>query len=238
MQKFIFFCLALLVISAWNWETHPAFVETIYYSLDDTARDSFNLTALQEGSLAPDKDFHDNRYHHYPPSYNLTLYWLQKARNAYRQGLFNEASYAFGVASHYVSDSFAAPHNIEKESSRDHGFYENQGSAQYRVVLCPEAFHLVEINRTLSDATATGKTWQSWLQTKETTYPETAVAAAMDPLYHLFWQTFNVTCLRKETNYTSGSWLPQQPLTILLVGVTLYFLLSTLITLFSIQKEV
>ena len=231
MRRFIFACFFLFFISAWNWETHPAFIETIYYSLDDTARDTFNLTALVEGSLAPDKDFHDNRYHHYPPSYNLTLYWLQKARNAYRQNLFDEASYAFGVASHYVSDSFAAPHNINKESSKDHSQYEAQGSAAYTVVPCPDVFHLVEINKTLFSATSTGKTWQPWLQTKDPSYPETAVASSMDPLYHLFWQTFNVTCLRKQTEYNIGSWLPQQPWTILFIGATLYFLLATIISL-------
>ena len=139
MRSFLFL-FVLLLTSAWNWQTHPAFVESMYYQLSDEDQSNFNLTALQEGSLAPDRDFHDNRYHHYPPSYNLTLYWLQKARTSYAQGDFPEASYAFGVASHYVSDSFAAPHNIEKESSKDHSFYERQASERYMLVPCPSNF--------------------------------------------------------------------------------------------------
>ena len=235
MKHHLFLIFGLFLICGWNWQTHPAFVESIYYQLSDADRSYFNVTALQEGSLAPDRDFHDTRYHHYPPSYNLTLYWLQKARTSYDQGNFPEASYAFGVASHYVSDSFAAPHNIEKESSKDHSFYERQASERYMLVPCPSNFSLVDINATLLRATATGKTWSSWLATKDSNYPEQAVAHSMEPLYHLFWQTFNITCVKKETFYGQGDWLPEHPGTLIAVAVTFYCFLEILISLIKPQ---
>ncbi|MBI1972502.1 zinc dependent phospholipase C family protein [Candidatus Woesearchaeota archaeon] len=230
-----FLLIALVLISGWNWETHPAFVESIYYSLNDTDQAHFNLTALQEGSIAPDRDFHDNRNHHYPPSYNLTVYWLRKAKDSYAQEDFTAASYAFGVASHYVSDSFAAPHNVQKESSRDHSLYEKQGSAGYLVVPCSQPYEHLDLNKTLLEATSTGKTWQSWLATKDVSYPQEAVAAAMEPLSHLFWQTFHISCLRKETRYVSASWLPSSSFTLLFLAVTLYFLLATV---FSLLRQI
>ncbi|GEM_PF-2081731 len=226
MRRWLFF-LALAFVCGWNWQTHPAFVETLYYSLDNTNIKMFNLTLLREGSLAPDKDFHDNRYHHYPPSYNLSVYWLHKAEDAYRLQDFTTASYAFGVASHYISDSYAAPHNIQKESPKDHSAYEKQGSDHYLFVPCPVDFQTIQLNKTLMAATKTGELWKYWLLAKEPRYAEQPVATAMGSLYTIFYQTFNITCAQKTTTYTSASWLPSTPLTLLFFSVALYFLLET-----------
>ncbi len=226
MHRVILFLL-LLLISGWNWETHPAFAETIYYSLPDDVISFFNLTALRDGSLAPDGDFHDNRYHHYPPSYNLSAYWLDKASNAYRHYDLTTASYAFGVASHYISDSYAAPHNVVKESSQDHSEYERQGSAHYLFAPCPAAVQILNLNTTLVVAAKTGDTWSSWLSTREPSYAEQAVTSSMTSLYSFFWQTFNVTCISKTTTYASAPWLPTTPLTLILVALTLYLILET-----------
>ena len=80
MKKSILISLCFLTllnaVYGWGWETHQMFAEKTYNSMPSDLREKLNLTAMKEGAIAPDKDFHDNIKHHYPPSYELALKWL------------------------------------------------------------------------------------------------------------------------------------------------------------------
>ena len=79
MKKFVFIILLFFFIPSvisWNWNTHQNIAEKIYYSLPFEEQNNLNLSLIKEGSIAPDKDFKDNVLHHYPPSLNKSLYWL------------------------------------------------------------------------------------------------------------------------------------------------------------------
>src|SRR3989344_4367570 len=128
MKKSILISLCFLTllnaVYGWVWETHQMFAEKTYNSMPSDLREKLNLTAMKEGAIAPDKDFHDNIKHHYPPSYELALKWLNFSCDADCD--YNNIIYNFGVASHYISDSFVAPHYIAKEPSYLHSEFERQ----------------------------------------------------------------------------------------------------------------
>ena len=170
MKQLLFlllFCMSLSSVSGWNWQTHTKLVEGVYYTLEGDVLQSLDTDALLNGSLAPDRDFHDNRLHHYPPSYNKTLYWLEETRKALREKRYTNASYSFGVANHYMSDSFAAPHNIEKESSKDHAAYEKQADQNYQYIPCDKITKKYDLHQKFLEATKQGKTWEEWLVKRE-----------------------------------------------------------------------
>ena len=126
--------IGLIFISGWNFQTHQDIVESVYYSLNNISY--LNLTTLKYGAIVPDKVFRDHRLHSYPKSYINGLKWLNETKNALKNHDYNNASYAFGIATHYIADSFSAPHNIKGESSRLHAMYENQASVVYDYVNC------------------------------------------------------------------------------------------------------
>src|SRR3989344_9092682 len=113
----IIFCF--LFINGWNSQNHNMIVEKIYYSLSFQDQQRLDIGLMKEGSTDPDLEFHNTVLHHYPPTYELSLEWLKIMNESYGDNC-SEFSYAFGVLSHYVSDSFSAPHNVAKEPSNIH----------------------------------------------------------------------------------------------------------------------
>lgn len=87
-----------------------------------------NLNEMKKGSIAPDTVFQDQINHLYPNSYPKAVSWLKAGRTAYRSGNYNYASYCFGVASHYITDTFAAPHCYRGETHDQHVAYEQQAT--------------------------------------------------------------------------------------------------------------
>ena len=82
MKKVLLILIFLILIqqsSAWDWNNHKAMVQTLYYATPYEVQRNLDLQQLEIGSIAPDKDFHDNRLHHYPKSYNLTIHWIEEA---------------------------------------------------------------------------------------------------------------------------------------------------------------
>src|SRR3990170_830062 len=102
LMVFLYLLLAIPTSYSWNFRTHETFVENVYNSFPRNIQSNLNLTALKEGSTAPDNVFRDYRNHHYPPSYTKALFWLNKTKTSYNESNYNEASYSFGVASHYI----------------------------------------------------------------------------------------------------------------------------------------
>ena len=131
MKKVLYYIFVILVLSlsqappaaAWNVKTHYDIAEQTYYSLPISVQHNLNLVAMKDGSADPDLKFFDFNYHHYPASRDKADYWLNKGRNSYTIGDYKQASYCFGVASHYISDSVCAPHCTGK-SVYYHNIYE------------------------------------------------------------------------------------------------------------------
>lgn len=109
--------------AAWGVITHYEIAEQTYYSFSIPVQQKLNLGEMEDGAVAPDLEFRDYRYHHYPSSLSKANYWLNKGKYYYSKTDYKDASYCFGVASHYISDSVCAPH-CTKSSLYYHNYYE------------------------------------------------------------------------------------------------------------------
>ena len=186
----------LLVLSstnviAWDWQTHQNIVERVYNSLPKDL--NLSLEDLKEGSIIPDKAFHDNKLHNYPPSLELTNLWLAVAKEEYKNKNFENASTAFGIATHYITDSFSAPHYIKGESSYQHAAYEERGYLRLNEYCRVD----INISEGLSKSPEGGKLWNEWLQTDSDKIPEKAVNKATKIVYLAAFETFNTGCDKK-----------------------------------------
>jgi hypothetical protein len=155
--------MAMQPCLAWKWDTHSQIVDKIYTSLPYTIKKNLNLAAMRDGSNDPDEKFHDTRAHSFPSSYTRANIWLDKGAASYKNKNYRDASYCFGVASHYISDSYSAPHCVSGESSYQHSKYEDQAS-----YLTPTVTYSTN---SLYNSMSTGKTqgsmsWNSWIVTK------------------------------------------------------------------------
>jgi len=204
MKKLFLLILFLVIIPntlAWDWQTHQNIVERVYNSLPEL---NLSLEDLREGSIIPDKVFHDNRKHHYPDSLELTQNWLSIAKEEYENKNFKNASLAFGIAAHYITDSFSSPHYIKGEASYQHSKYEEMG------YFTPNEYCRIDINLedALAESPKEGLFWQEWLETKDNKIPENAVNKATKTIYLVAFETFNTECdkktkiISKESSYT------------------------------------
>jgi hypothetical protein len=180
---------------AWNWPTHKAIVQKVYYSFPLELTQKLDLELMEIGSIAPDKDFHDQRLHHYPPSYNKSQYWLDNLRNSLKEEDYENASYAFGVVTHYISDSFVAPHNIKGENPSDHSKFEKQVST----ILTKCKKNDYELNNSLYIASQNDKDWEPWLNSKDSKIPQKELEQTMKLIYSVALDEFNITCNTKTT---------------------------------------
>ncbi len=222
------FLITLNISYAWNWQTHQMFVEKTYNSMPLDLREKLNLTAMKEGAIAPDKDFHDNVKHHYPPSYELALKWLNFSCDVDCD--YNQVSYDFGVASHYISDSFVAPHYISKEPSYLHSEFERQNYISK--VKC------YDYNLNLEDGLKIGsenyKDWGEWLVSKDKNIIYNEIDEAMTAIYSVAFDKFNFECATKETKVEYITGYVTKENTLLGSG----FLFVIIILLFLFKKKV
>ncbi|MGZ7095980.1 MAG: zinc dependent phospholipase C family protein [Methanobacterium sp.] len=108
----IAFFLVIPQVSAWQWTAHTKIVDKIY---DDLQAKGYHLDEHQMvlGAVEPDKsDLVNNKANHkYPDSVKKTVECLNKAKAAYHQGDIQSESFYYGMATHYITDTFAAPHS-------------------------------------------------------------------------------------------------------------------------------
>src|SRR3989344_7465702 len=199
-MKIVFHLIVLVLFLSplsfgWSGEVHKQFVQEIYFHIDSAERQLLNLSLLEEGAVAPDRDFHDYNRHHYPPSLNLSLFCLEEAHRAYILHDYNNASYSFGVASHYIDDSFVAPHYISGELSSDHSRFESNIAPFF--VSCHSTF--VEVESTLLQASRHKEDWQIWMATRDPKIPAQAAKEALWALYPIALTTFNTSCGNSKT---------------------------------------
>lgn len=168
LNLMVVFMISLLIMvpasDAWSWKTHSQVVDVVYYGLPSDVQRNLNLGIMENASNDPDEIFHDFTYHSYPKSYNKSIYWLNLGKTAYDNGNYENASYDYGVACHYISDTFSAPHGVSGESSSLHSKYEDHAKK-----LTPVAS---SVNGDLNSLMENGKiedskSWDSWIQTND-----------------------------------------------------------------------
>jgi hypothetical protein len=195
LNLIIIFILLPNFISAWDWNTHKSIVEELYYSIPYELQSQLSLELLKKGSIAPDKIFHDNRLHHFPPSYNKTLYWLNTTNHYISIGDYNNASYSFGIATHYISDSFVAPHSVSGEDYKLHSKFE-KSPIPIKTKCQKQNYNLC---KGLEKAELNGNDWEIWLKNQTKKIPQKELDQAMQLIFPLFLKTFNTTCEERTT---------------------------------------
>jgi len=193
----ILFILLTYNVEAWNSFYHKSLAEKAYYSMDFETQENLNLTLILKGSTDPDLVFHDVVKHHYPPSYDLAVKWLDKAELSYKNLDYNDASYSFGVASHYISDSFVSPHYISKEPGNLHSEFENIDRKYRFKAKC--YYEEYDLNQTLYQGSLNKEDWASWLMNKDSEIPKKELEQALTALYPVAQDTFSSNCNNFET---------------------------------------
>ncbi|MEK6861707.1 MAG: zinc dependent phospholipase C family protein [Nanoarchaeota archaeon] len=197
IKKILFFILILSnFVLAWNWDTHQAQARTVFHYLPDDLQEKLNLSAIEYGSIIPDKEFKDFGNHHYPESVGKTKEFLDKTKETLNKRDFENASLFLGIASHYITDSFAAPH-YTAEVYKLHKGYEDQASKNYYFVNCTKKDY--SIDEILRLGEREGLTWQGWIMTKDERIPQLAAAKATEALIIIILNTFQVDCNYQET---------------------------------------
>lgn len=203
----IFILLLIPSVSAWSWNTHQNIVEYVYLNLEPETQQQLNLTRLREGAVIPDKDFKDHRLHHYPKSLAEAEKWLNND---------SDLSLNIGIASHYITDSFAAPHNILGEDYNQHAKFEKQVEYYYPNVECRD------YNFSLNDlkiSTKNSKDWDEWLKTKKKKLPQKEVDEATGFLFSIISKKLDAKCNVIKTRFFEKPYLNKNK--ILIISIVL-----------------
>jgi len=181
----------VFLINGWTWSTHQIISEKIINSLPREL--NLNISLVKEGSIAPDKYFKDFRYHNYPYTINSSDYWIKKAKYFYSINDINNASYSFGVLSHYISDTFAAPHTVSKEEYELHKKFENQASNYIPISNCQK--YNLNLKKELENSVSNKEDWYLWLKSKNIEIPKKEIEQAVKVLYPVALNIFNTNCI-------------------------------------------
>lgn len=187
-----------LNVQAWNSQGHQKLVENVYYSMPSSLQEKLNLTLMKEGAVAPDLVFHDTVLHHFPPSRDLAYKWLNNITS------LSDFSYNFGVAAHYISDSFVAPHNVQKEDPALHSKFEKQVNSYAVKTGC------ANYNFTLNDleiAVKNAADWDIWLNSQDPAIPQKEFEQAQKFIYSIAIQKLGYEC-NSQLIYEEKSILP------------------------------
>jgi len=188
-------------------------VEKIYYSLDFESQKKLDIDLMKEGSVAPDKVFHNTVLHHYPPTHELSLEWLEVMNDS------DNFSYAFGVLSHYVSDSFSAPHCVSREPSSLHSDFD---SVKYvSKVKCGS--YTYDLNESLNNASIQGvKDWTEYVLSYDEDIAKKEIDEGIKVLYGVLL-SYGFKCNEFETKITKRGFYISKRIWIYLLIVGLCF---------------
>ena len=156
--------LLISPVAAWGLQTHQTIASQTYYSLPIAVQHHLNLNEMKKGSIVPDVTFKDGYQQVYPKSVTPAQLWLNRGKAAYKAKNYNYASYCFGVASHYISDTYSAPHCILGETNEQHGAYEVQGLSMTPIVVYRPG---ESVKSLLSYGYKQGQIdWKYWIKTR------------------------------------------------------------------------
>jgi len=164
---------------AWTWSTHSQIVEKIYESLPTSIQKNLDLNEMKDGSNDPDEKFHDFSNHNYPNSYYKANEWLKKGKIAYNNKNYYFASYCYGVASHYISDTYSAPHSANDKSYL-HSIYENQANKLKSSI----SYFNNDLYTSMKQGDAQGeKDWSNWKKTRKSSIVQNDLNRATSATY-------------------------------------------------------
>jgi len=177
---FTAFLALIQPVSAWAAPNHYAIAEEVYYSLPADAQDNLDLSTMLDGADDPDFKFFDFQYHHYPASAEKANYWILKGKVYYQNEDYKQASYCFGVATHYISDSVCPPH-----SEGGHSGYEHTKCELQSMLLEPHITDKTgDLDSELNSANQmSGNAWDQWLKTDDDKYIQQCLNKAADLSY-------------------------------------------------------
>jgi hypothetical protein len=121
---------------------------------------------------------------------------LKASKNNYSLKDYNKASHAFGVASHYIADSFISPHYISKEPGSLHTEFEKIKDYKIRIN-CYNS--LINLNESLKEASRNKEDWTNWTLTKNPEIPKREFEQAANLSMLIFLKIFNSSCNNLET---------------------------------------
>ncbi|HIH25347.1 hypothetical protein J4476_03750 [Candidatus Woesearchaeota archaeon] len=180
MKLLIIILLCIPNVYAWDYNNHKAIVDYIYFNTDMHSR-GFNLSRLEDGSIAPDKVFKDKKKHHYPLSYDPALNWLNRSD-----------SYNFGVASHYISDSFDITEYIKDEKSKDRKLFYSMAIID---IECRDYGYPLSY---LKEGSNNSKDWDLWLKNKTNKeIPVKEINQATKVVLSIAIKKYNLKCIQK-----------------------------------------
>jgi hypothetical protein len=190
-MKWLLILILIPSVSAWSGATHEQIATNIYYNSDL----DLNLSELKRGATDPDRVFHDTRLHHYPKSEVKASEWLEKAKTSLKNNNSNNLSYELGIISHYVSDSFAAPHAVSKEDPKLHSKYENLAK-DFFLSTCEVSKG--DLKQVLRDHTKEEE-WYTWLKTNNQNLIEKHLFNAIKANNLATKNLLNFTCKEPHT---------------------------------------
>jgi len=199
------FILILLLTLGWNWDSHKGFIESSFKEFPDDLRAKLSLPLMQDGSMVPDRDFKDFTNHSYPRSIKSINYWFNISKEAFLKGDYQKASTTFGIASHYISDSLAAPHSVSGEDYKDHKLYEDQADFEFNV-RCKS----INLEEELQNYSKSKKLeWEEWLNSKSSKFPKSSSKEAANVVFSAALNLFDVKCenVIKEEKKFNWYWL-------------------------------
>ncbi len=158
-------------VPRWCTAGHASIIEYIYQELTEEVKKNLDVNAMIDGSNDPDEKFKDMRNHHYPVSHKKAVQWLNDGKSNYDTENYNRASYCFGIASHYISDTFSAPHNISGETGKEHHDYEVVNDDYIPNI----QFLSGDLDSLMSKGVEQGDIdWKDWKKTKDPAIPHKA----------------------------------------------------------------
>ena len=168
--------------AAWPVQTHQNIASKVYYSLPVSVQHNLNLNEMKIGAKTPDATFRDFNNHKYPESVTKAQQWLNKGKAAYKAKNYKYASYCFGVASHYIEDTFVAVHCVTSETTAQNAAFENQATN-----MVPSIRYMIGSPKTLLyNGYKQGQSdWKSWLKTKSPSIAQKEVNNAGSAAYSL-----------------------------------------------------
>lgn len=165
--------------SAWAAPNHYAIVGEVYNSLPADEQSKLSLSEMINGADDPDFRFFDFKYHHCPGGQEKADYWLNKGHEYYVNGEYEPASYCFGVASHYLSDSVCPPH-CSGDSGYQHTSYELQALLYQPHIAVYEG----DVDSTLNrDSQLADEAWDEWLKNSDEKYIQEYLNKAVEVSY-------------------------------------------------------
>ncbi|MTK64309.1 MAG: hypothetical protein F8N15_07285 [Methanobacterium sp.] len=173
----LFFMVQIEPAAAWAEPNHYEIVYQVYYTLPDDVHENLSLFEMMEGAGDPDLRFLDFQNHHYPQSQAYADYWLNQGRNYYQAGDYSNASYCFGVASHYISDGLCPPHTGGGQRGYLHTKFELEA-------ICFTPHINTSLNQSMDELyTNSTSEWTNWIKTGDTSLIQSSLNNAVSESY-------------------------------------------------------